>query len=266
MLVLSRREVEELLDLDALVDAVAAAMADLSAGRASMPARTAAHVSERSAFLAVMPAYVPAVGALTTKLVSLFPLNEGTATPTHQALIAIFDPEDGRPVALIDGTHITATRTAAGSALSVRLLARADATTLAILGTGVQARAHAHAVARIAAVEDVRLAGRDAERTVAVAAELAEELGRPVRACSTHAEALAGAGIVCACTNAAEAVVQREWLSPGAHVTSVGFDPTGARSTTRPSPTRLSSSSRARRSWRPRRPGRPTSRSRSHAV
>ena len=97
MLVLSQAEVEQLLDLDALVEAVAAAMADLSAGRASMPARRGADVEERSGFLAVMPAYVPAARALTTKLVSLFPLNEGTDTPTHQALIAVFDARTGAP-------------------------------------------------------------------------------------------------------------------------------------------------------------------------
>jgi alanine dehydrogenase len=227
MLVLSRREVERLLDLDALVEAVASAMADLSAGRASMPGRAAAEVAERSALLAVMPAYVPAAGALTTKLVSLFPLNEGTEIPTHQALIAVFDAADGRPVALLDGTHITAARTAAGSALSVRLLARDDASTLAILGTGVQARAHARAVVRIRALDEIRLAGRDPERTAAVAAELAVELDRPVLSCSTYAGALDGAGIVCACTHAVEPVVCRHWLAPGAHVTSVGYNTKG---------------------------------------
>jgi alanine dehydrogenase len=227
VLVLSRSEVEELLDLDALVEAVASAMADLSAGRASMPARTAADVAERSAFLAVMPAYVPAAGALTTKLVSLFPLNAGTEIPTHQALIAVFDAADGRPVALLDGTHITATRTAAGSALSVRLLARGDASTLAILGTGVQARAHARAVVRVRALEEVRVAGRDPERAAALARSLADELELSVRACSTYEEALAGADIVCACTHAVEPVVRRDWLTPGTHVTSVGFNPEG---------------------------------------
>jgi alanine dehydrogenase len=227
VLVLSRREVEGLLDLDALVDAVAAAMADLSAGRASMPPRIAADVEERSAFLAAMPAHVPAAGALTTKLVSLFPLNEGTGIPTHQALIAAFDAADGRPVALLDGTHITAARTAAGSALSVRLLARDDASTVAILGTGVQARAHARAVVRVRAVEELRLVGRDPERTATVASDLAEELGKPVRACPSYAEALAGADVACACTHAVEPVVRREWLSPGVHVTSVGYNPSG---------------------------------------
>jgi alanine dehydrogenase len=227
MLVLSRREVEQLLDLDALVEAVASAMADLSAGRASMPARGAAEISDRSAVLAAMPAFVPAVGALTTKLVSLFPLNAGTERPTHQALIAAFDPADGRPVALLDGTHITAARTAAGSALSVRLLAREDASTVAILGTGVQARAHARAIVRVRAVDEIRLAGRDPERTAAVAAELSVELERRLVACAGYAEALDGAGIVCACTHAVEPVVRRDWLAPGVHVTSVGYNTKG---------------------------------------
>jgi alanine dehydrogenase len=227
VLVLSRREVEELLDLDALLEAVASAMDDLSAGRASMPARTGAEVAERSGLLAVMPAYVPAVGALTTKLVSLFPLNAGTEIPTHQALIAVFDADDGRPVALLDGTHITAARTAAGSALSVRLLARADASTLAILGTGVQARAHARAVVRVRAVDEVRVAGGNPERAEALARSLADELELSVRACGSYEEALAGADIVCACTHPVDPVVRRDWLTGGAHVTSVGFDPKG---------------------------------------
>lgn len=227
MLVLSRREVEELLDLDALLEAVAAAMADLSAGRASMPPRAAAGVAERSGLLAVMPAYVPGAGALTTKLVSLFPLNEGTEIPTHQALIAVFDPADGRPVALLDGTYITAARTAAGSALSVRLLAREDASALAILGTGVQAVAHARAVTRVRAVGEVRLAGRDPRRTAAVADELTASLGVPVRPTASYAEALSDADIACACTHAVEPVVRREWLAPGTHVTSVGYNPDG---------------------------------------
>src|SRR5205809_6748461 len=102
-------------------------MADLSAGKASMPARIAAIVPERDALLAVMPAYLPSSGALTTKLVSLFPRNEGTSLPTHQAVIVAFDPATGEPLALLDGTAITAIRPGAGAALSARLLARADA-------------------------------------------------------------------------------------------------------------------------------------------
>ena len=127
MLVMSRDEVEARLDLDELIDALAAALAEFSAGRVSVPTRIAAHVGERDAILGVMPAYLPSAGALTTKLVSLFPRNEGSALPTHQAVIVAFDPETGEPEALLDGTAITAIRTGACSALSARLLAREDA-------------------------------------------------------------------------------------------------------------------------------------------
>src|ERR1700694_4110604 len=108
MLVLPRTDVESLLDLDLLVDAVAVAMADLSADRASMPPRVAAFVGTRGAMLAAMPAFLPASGALTTKLVSLFPENRDR--PTHQAIICCFDPLNGTPLALMDGTYLTAMR------------------------------------------------------------------------------------------------------------------------------------------------------------
>jgi alanine dehydrogenase len=227
MLILNRDEVRALLDLDALIDALALAMADLTAGRASVPARVAAVVSEREGLLVAMPGYVPALGALTTKLVTLFPFNDGASVPTHQAVIAAFDPESGTPSALIDGTEITAARTAAGSALSARLLAREDASVLAILGTGVQAAAHARALPRVRGIREIRVAGRNAEKAEALAHELREELDVDVRATASYAEASRGADIVCATTHPHEPVVRREWLSPGVHVTSVGFNPDG---------------------------------------
>ncbi|MCU1656372.1 MAG: ornithine cyclodeaminase, partial [Pseudonocardiales bacterium] len=101
MLVLSATEVEGLLDLDKLVDAVELAMIDLSAGRVSMPSRVAARVADRHAMLAAMPAFLPSAGALVTKLVSLFPDNRDR--PTHQALICCFDPDTGTPEAVMDG-------------------------------------------------------------------------------------------------------------------------------------------------------------------
>src|SRR5690348_10582026 len=146
VLILSERDVEALLDVDALIDALADAMVDLSAGRASVPNRVGARVAGSDGLLAAMPGYTPSAGALATKLVTLFPGNAGGELPTHQAVVVVFDPATGRPVALLDGNAITATRTGAGSALATRLLAREDASKLAILGTGVQARAHARTV------------------------------------------------------------------------------------------------------------------------
>ena len=227
MLVLSQAEVEELLDLDALIDALAEAMADLSAGRASVPHRVGALVPEHEGLLGAMPGYTPSAGALASKLVTLFPGNAGTTLPTHQAVIAVFDPENGRPTAFLDGTAITAIRTGAGSALATRLLAREDAAVLAILGTGVQARSHARAVTRVRSFQELRVAGRDRGKAEALAEELAGELDLAVRAVASWEEACDGADVVCATTHALEPVVKRESLASGTHVTSVGYNVQG---------------------------------------
>ena len=217
MILLSQEQVEELLDLDALIDALADAHRELSEGKASMPPRIAAF-AERSGLLGAMPAYLPSAG-LACKLVSLFPENRDRHT--HQALIAVFDQTNGTPVALMDGTYITATRTAAGSALATRLLAREDAKVLAILGAGVQARTHADALRRVRDFEEVRVASRSRDRADEVAAEIG------ATAVDSWEEAVRGADVVAATTHATEPVVLREWLSPGTHVNSVGANPQG---------------------------------------
>ncbi len=220
MIVLNQAEVRELLDLDRLVDVLADAHAELTAGKTSMPPRIAALVPEREALLGVMPAYLPSAG-LACKLVTLFPQNRDRET--HQAAILVFDPENGTLLALMDGTYVTATRTAAGSALATRLLAREDARVLAVIGTGVQARTHARALPRVRPIEEIRVAGRDRAK----AAALAEELGPAARAVDSYEDALRGADVVAATTHATEPVVRREWLDPGTHINSVGLNPSG---------------------------------------
>src|SRR5579862_697011 len=216
MLVLNRSEVEELLDLDELVGALARAHEELSSGATSMPARIAAMAD--SGLLGAMPAYSPSAG-LGCKLVTLFPHN--TDRPTHQAAIVLFDPANGSPIALMDGTYVTAIRTAAAAALAARLLARDDAKVLALIGTGVQARSHARTFAHVREWTELRVAGRDAAKRDALAAELG------ATACSLE-EAIRGADVVAATTHSAEPVVRAEWVSPGTHVSSVGYNAPGS--------------------------------------
>ena len=201
MLVLSRAEVEELLDLDELIDALARAHVELSAGAASMPPRIAAFAGD-GGLLGAMPAYLPSAG-LGCKLVSLFPHN--VDRPTHQAEIVIFDPENGTPAAVMDGTYITAMRTAAAAALATRVLAREDARVLAILGTGVQSRAAQEMFPRVRDFAEIRVAGR-----------------------GEYEHAVRGADVVHAATHSADPVVLAEWLSPGTHVSSVGYNAPGS--------------------------------------
>jgi len=225
VLILTRADVERLLDPDDLRQAVARAMAELSAGRASMPARIAASVPERDGLLAAMPAYLPSSGALTTKLVSLFPRN--TDRPTHQAVIVAFDPESGTPVALMDGEAITAARTAAASALATDLLARPDPYRLVVIGTGVQARAHLRAVSRVRRFGSICVVGRDLAKAKALAMEFGGGNFREVGAYTQIEQAVREADVICACTHSAEPVVRREWLRPGTHVNSVGYNTAG---------------------------------------
>jgi ornithine cyclodeaminase len=201
MLVLSRAEVEELLDLDELIDALARAHVELSAGAASMPPRIAAFAGD-GGLLGAMPAYLPSAG-LGCKLVSLFPHN--VDRPTHQAEIVIFDPENGTPAAVMDGTYITAMRTAAAAALATRVLAREDARVLAILGTGVQSRAAQEMFPRVRDFAEIRVAGR-----------------------GEYEDAVRGADVVHAATHSDEPIVLAKWLSPGTHVSSVGYNAPGS--------------------------------------
>jgi len=214
LLILNRSQVSRLLDLAALFGALERAFIELSAGRVSVPPRSAALVPD-GGWLGVMPGYVR--GALEVKLVSVFPGNHERGLPSHQALIALFDEKTGTPVAVMDGTHITAVRTGAASALATRALARATVRTLAILGAGVQGRSHLEAVTRVRDFAEIRIASRNAAHAAALAAEYP-----PARALASFEEAVRGADVVCACTDSPTPVLQYDWLTPGAHVTSVG--------------------------------------------
>ena len=226
MLVLDRACIESLLDLDALVETLASAMQELSAGHASMPARIAAAVQGRG-LLGVMPAYLPTSQTLSCKLVSVFPVNAAVGLPTHQAVVMLFDAETGSPLAMLDGTSITASRTAAGSALATRVLALPDASVLLVLGTGVQAVSHARAVARVRRLKRLHIAGRDPGKADALAQQLSQELDIQAQGYPIGPEAFEGVHVVCATTGAAEPVIHGAWLAPGMHLNSVGLNQKG---------------------------------------
>src|ERR1041385_2864873 len=149
---LDEEKVRALLRMEELIPAMAGAMRDLSAGKVQQPLRQILPVAEHSGFFGVMPAYGGALGA---KLVTFFPNNQGI--PTHHAMIVLFRPETGEPLVTMDGRLITEMRTAAVSAVATRLLARPDASVLAILGSGVQARSHLAALRLVRAIREVRV-------------------------------------------------------------------------------------------------------------
>ena len=211
---LSGAEVERLLDIDAMLDALASALAAYSSGAATVPSRIAVRVEH--GLLGVMPGHVPGV-ALESKLVSVFPSNDEHGLPSHQGLIALFDEVDGTPLAVMDGTYITAIRTGGTAAVAARILAREDAAVLAILGAGAQGRSHLETFPRVRDFKEIRIASRNTER----ASDLATHHPR-ARVASSFEEAVRGADVVACCTDARSPILQRGWLSPGVHVSAVG--------------------------------------------
>ncbi len=214
LLILGADDVRRVLDVLELIDALEPAFVELSAGRATAPPRTAA--VGRDGILGVMPGFLPGTG-LVTKLVSVFPGNHDRGLPSHQALIAVFDEATGAPRAVIDGTVITALRTAAAAALSARLLRRQKAAVLTILGAGVQGRAHLDALTAVFEPMEIRIASRNRDH----ARDLAGQHDWAT-AVDGFEEAVRGADVICCCTDSPTPVIDHSWLRPGAHVTSVG--------------------------------------------
>jgi ornithine cyclodeaminase/alanine dehydrogenase-like protein (mu-crystallin family) len=209
MKILDEDAVRSLLSMEELVPAMASALADLSSSRAVQPVRTIVPVAEHHGFLAVMPAYNRALGA---KLVTFYPENKGVHT--HNGVIILFRPETGEPIAMMDGRLITEMRTAAVSAAATDLLASRDVSTLAIIGSGVQARSHLEAMRVVRSFNEVRVwSPRNAQN-------FADEFG--INAAATAEEAVRGADVVVVATGAQQPVLFGKWLSPGLHINAIG--------------------------------------------
>jgi ornithine cyclodeaminase/alanine dehydrogenase-like protein (mu-crystallin family) len=163
-----------------------------------------------------MPGYVPGV-ALEVKLVSVFPGNHHRALPSHQGLIALFDEGDGTPLAVMDGTYITAIRTGGTAAVAMRVLSRANSKVLAILGAGVQGASHLETFPRVRDFEDIRIASRDGAKAASLASRHPH-----ARVATSFEEAVRGADVIACCTDSRDPVIRLDWLKPGAHVSSVG--------------------------------------------
>ena len=213
MLYLNEERVRDLLRWSELIPAMERALAAFSRGQVVQPVRNMLTIEEGKRYLGIMPAI--ADEAMGAKLVSFYPGNAGTDVPTHLAMILLFRPDTGEPVAVMDGRLITEMRTAAVSAAVTNYLAAPDSRVLALLGSGVQARAHLEALAQIRRFEEVRVWSR----TAAHAERFAAQHG--ARA-TTREAAIRGADVIVTATNALEPVLEGAWLKPGAHVNAVG--------------------------------------------
>lgn len=213
VLYLDEAAVRAVLRWDELIEAMERALAAFSSGHVLQPMRTMLTIEEGKRYLGIMPAV--AEEAMGVKLVSFYPGNAGTTMPTHMAMVLLFRPDTGEPLAVMDGRLITEMRTAAVSAAVTNRLASPNSHVLALLGSGVQAKAHLAALMHVREFDEVRVWSQ----TPANAKRFAEAHN----AIATDAEsAVRGADVIVTATNARIPILRGVWLKPGAHVNAVG--------------------------------------------
>jgi alanine dehydrogenase len=221
-IVLSEQDVRMVLSMDDLIGAMNDALVQFSTGGVKQPLRSVVEVQPQKAFFGLMPAFIPGLPALGSKIVTVFPSNAVAGLPTHLATIVLLDHETGEMLALLDGRYITEARTAAVSAVATRLLARDDATTLAIIGSGIQARSHLDALNRVRILRDVRVWSPDEGRRAAFVREMRPRISGTVTGVRSAEDAINGADLIVLATSSREPVVRDAWVKTGAHICAIG--------------------------------------------
>jgi ornithine cyclodeaminase/alanine dehydrogenase-like protein (mu-crystallin family) len=219
---LTEDHVKSLLSMSELITAMEAAVARFSAREVLQPVRTVLSVGPTRAFFGLMPAYIEQPARLGAKLVTVFNENHARGLPSHLATIVLLDPETGALIALMDGRYITESRTAAVSAVSARHLSRPDASTLAIIGSGVQARSHLEAYSEVRALSDVRVWSPNPRSRERFVHDMTGHVPARLHDCSSAERAIEGADLIVLATSSPTPVLDARWVAPGAHVVSVG--------------------------------------------
>lgn len=221
-LLLSEADVRALLPMPDLIEAMRPALRQYSAGAAQQPLRTVLEIGAAKSFFGIMPATLPEPAAMGTKLVTVYAANREMGLPSHLATIVLLDPATGALLAIVDGRLITEARTAAVSAVSADALARPDASTLAIIGSGVQARSHLEALACVRQLKDVRVWSPHRDRVDAFVADMQPHTRATLRGARSAQHAVDGADLVVLATASHTPVVGAPWIADGAHICAIG--------------------------------------------
>lgn len=221
-LVVNHQEVQQWLPMGECMDVMAATLKMLSRGNAVNPLRQAMWLPDETGLIGMMPAFLEDFGVMGIKAISVFPGNHTTDYDSHQGTVMLFETRNGRLLAMMDAGKITAIRTAAVSGVATRLLARQDASHLAILGSGVQAGTHLEAMRIARPISDVRVWSRHFDHAQKFADQASAGQSLSIGAFETVEEAVDGADIICTVTAATEPILQGDWISPGTHINAVG--------------------------------------------
>jgi ornithine cyclodeaminase len=218
---ISGDQVTEILDMQTCIQLMRETLSALSRGEAIQVLRTAMRLEGRNV-LGVMPSALLAKNVVGTKVITIVPDNAYKGLPSHQGVVVVFEAETGSLKAIVEGETVTAIRTAAVSAVATDVLSRKDANSLAILGTGVQARMHLEAIRLVRKIDQVYVWDRRPESAVKYSKEMSEKFDISVVPCATAEEAVKHADIICTVTAAKEPVLFGRHVQKGAHINAVG--------------------------------------------
>ena len=222
VLILNQKQIADLLSMEECMTVMEQTFRSLAAGEALLPLRQIVWLPGGESVLAVMPSFSSDIQSMGVKVISVFPRNLGTEFDAHQGAVLLFEATNGCLQAIMDATAITAIRTAAVSGIATRVLARTDATTLAILGSGVQARTHLEAMLLARKIQSVRVWSRTPENAQRFAREEGKRYAVEIEVRDSAKAAVEGADIICTVTSSRAPVLSGEWIQPGAHINAVG--------------------------------------------
>ena len=229
VLLISQQEVPRLLPMRECIEVMDGVLRTLANGQVILPLRTVIPLPEGRGAFASMPAVLQQPDALGIKVITVYLGNHGTEFDSHQGAVLLFEPEHGSLVAVMDASSITGIRTAAVSGVATRALAREDARSLAILGTGVQAATHLEAMLAVRPIERITVWSRVKEHGEDFVRRYSEQFGIDISVADSAEAAVRDTDIICTATSSKEPVLRGAWLRPGVHINAVGASTRGAR-------------------------------------
>jgi len=222
VLILNKEEVESILTMQACIGIMSDAFKALEKGESLQPLRSLMRLPSQKGLLGMMPGYTGENNIFGIKSISVFPENYKKGISSHQGVILLYEGESGRLLAVLDAEEITAVRTAAVSALATDVLARKDASTLAILGAGVQGRQHLKSISLVRSISKVFIWDIADQYTKAYVEDESKHTDKDIIGASTAKEAVADADIICTVTPSREPILRHAWIKPGTHINAVG--------------------------------------------
>ncbi|MEE9549970.1 MAG: ornithine cyclodeaminase family protein [Candidatus Binatia bacterium] len=222
MLALSEREVRGLLDIEELIGVLEQAHIQFSTGRAVMPVRLVVPLPQIKGRLTSMPAYLSESNALGMKVVTYFPENPKQGLPIILATVALFSAETGKLLVLMDGSYITAIRTACVSAIATKALANPDTPVLGMLGAGTQARTHIRTLCKVRRIARIKVYDQLSKSAELLKKDLEPEVGIEIEPVGTAAEVVRVADLLVTVTTAKDPILSADWLKPGVHINAIG--------------------------------------------